>query len=174
MDKRVGVLMGGWGEEREVSIKTGEAIAGALERKGHAVTRILAGPGLEQTLRTSRIEVAFLALHGRMGEDGKVQGLLEVMGIPYTGSGVLASALAMRKPFAKKLFRLHNLPCAPGYTVGRDQVVVRPFGTLQISKRTTPGDACERIMTGCAVSFRKRIVCESDTVASRPSGYRVM
>ncbi len=121
MEKRVGVLMGGWGEEREISIKTGEAIAGALERTGHEVTRILAGPGLEQALRASGIELALLALHGRMGEDGKVQGLLEVMGIPYTGSGVLASALAMSKPFSKKLFRLHNLPCAPGYTVGRGE-----------------------------------------------------
>ncbi len=122
MEKRVGVLMGGWGEEREISIKTGEAIAGALARTGHEVTRILAGPGLEQTLRTSGIEVSFLALHGRMGEDGKVQGLLEVMGIPYTGSGVLASALAMSKPFSKKLFRFQSLPCAPGYVVRRDEL----------------------------------------------------
>ncbi len=121
MINRVGVLMGGWGEEREISIKTGEAIATALEATGHDVTRILAGPGLDKALRAAQIDVAFLALHGRMGEDGKVQGLLEVLGIPYTGSGVLASALAMNKPFAKKLFRQHNLATPLGYTVRRDR-----------------------------------------------------
>jgi D-alanine-D-alanine ligase len=109
--------MGGWGEEREISIKSGEAISAALERRNHRVTRLLAGPGLDCALRAAEIDVAFIALHGRMGEDGKVQGLLEVMGVPYTGSGVLASALAMNKPFANKLFRLHNLGSVPGYTV---------------------------------------------------------
>jgi D-alanine-D-alanine ligase len=119
MGKRVGVLMGGWGEEREISLKTGEAVVAALEAKGHTVSRIFAGPGLDRALRSAELDVAFLALHGRMGEDGKVQGLLELMGLPYTGSGVLASALAMNKPMAKKLFRLHNLPSPQGYSVGR-------------------------------------------------------
>lgn len=116
--RHVGVLLGGWGEEQAISMKTGEAIAFALEKRGHHVTRILAGPGLDQTIRNAAIDVAFLALHGRMGEDGKVQGLLEVMGVPYTGSGVLASALAMNKGFAKKLFRQHNLATPAGYVVG--------------------------------------------------------
>jgi len=120
--RRVGVLMGGWGEERDISVKTGEAIAAALEAQGHDVTRVFAGPGLDQSLRSAHIDVAFLALHGRMGEDGKVQGLLEVMGIPYTGSGVLASALAMNKPFAKKLFRQHNLATPTGYAVDLDDI----------------------------------------------------
>jgi D-alanine-D-alanine ligase len=117
--RRVGVLMGGWGEEREISVKTGEAIATALETNGHNVTRVFAGPGLDKAVRSAQIDVAFLALHGRMGEDGRVQGLLEVLGIPYTGSGVLASALAMNKPFAKKLFRQHNLATPLGYSVRR-------------------------------------------------------
>ena len=116
--RRVGVLLGGWGEERDISVKTGEAIATALEKRGHAVTRIIAGPGLDQALRSAQVDVAFLALHGRMGEDGKVQGLLEVLGIPYTGSGVLASALAMNKGFARRLFRQHNLATPAGYVVG--------------------------------------------------------
>lgn len=109
--------MGGWGEEREISVKTGEAISTALEARGHRVTRVFAGPGLDQSLRNAGIDVVFNALHGRMGEDGKVQGLLEVMGLPYTGSGVLASALAMNKGFAKKLFRQHNLASPVGYSV---------------------------------------------------------
>lgn len=113
--RRVGVLFGGWGEERDISVKTGEAIAAALGRNGHEVVRIIAGRGLDQALREANLDVAFLALHGRMGEDGKVQGLLEVMGLPYTGSGVLASALAMNKGFAKRLFRQHNLATPAGY-----------------------------------------------------------
>jgi D-alanine-D-alanine ligase len=120
MGRRVGVLMGGWGEEREISIKTGEGVAAALESRGHPVTRILAGPGLDLALRSSSIDAAFVALHGRMGEDGRVQGLLEVLGVPYTGSGVMASALAMNKPFAKKVFRFHNLPTPQGYEVRSD------------------------------------------------------
>jgi D-alanine-D-alanine ligase len=122
MGKRVGVLMGGWGEEREISLKTGEAVVAALEEQGHTVTRVFAGPGLDRVLRSAEMDVAFLALHGRMGEDGKVQGLLELLELPYTGSGVMASALAMNKPFAKKLFRLHNLPIAPGYRIGRAEL----------------------------------------------------
>ncbi len=118
--KRVGVLMGGWGEEREISVKTGEAVVAALTALGHQVTRIFAGPGLDKALRASELDAAFIALHGRMGEDGKVQGLLEVLEIPYTGSGVLASALAMNKTFAKKLFRLHNVPTPTGYSVRRE------------------------------------------------------
>lgn len=119
---RIGVLMGGWGEEKEISLKTGEAIAAALESRGHDVTRVVAGPRLDETLRRVRIDAAFLALHGRMGEDGKVQGLLEVLGIPYTGSGVLASALAMNKPVAKRLFRDANLATATGFTARPGQV----------------------------------------------------
>ena len=120
--RRIGVLMGGWGEERDVSMKTGEAIALALEANGQQVARLFAGPGLDTTVREAGIDVAFLALHGRMGEDGRVQGLLEVMGIPYTGSGVLGSALAMNKGVAKKLFRQHNLATPTGYVVQASRV----------------------------------------------------
>jgi len=109
--------MGGWGEEREVSMRTGEAVAKALLRNGHDVHRVLAGPGLDRSLRSLEVDAAFLALHGRMGEDGKVQGLLEVLGVPYTGSGVLASSLAMNKPMAKKILRFHNIPTPASYTV---------------------------------------------------------
>ncbi len=115
--RRVGVLLGGWGEEKDISVKSGEAMAAALERRGHQVTRILAGPGLDQALRGAQVDVAVLALHGRMGEDGRVQGLLEVMGLPYTGSGVLASAMGMHKGVARRLFRQHNLATPAGYVV---------------------------------------------------------
>jgi len=81
------------------------------------IALIVAGPRLDETLRKARVDVAFLALHGRRGEDGKVQGLLEVLGLPYTGSGVTASAIAMNKPIAKRLFREANLATAIGCAV---------------------------------------------------------
>lgn len=118
MSKRVGVIMGGLSAEREISLLTGEGVAQALEARGHDVARIVFGPdtlGIDQLVRDAEIGVAFIALHGRGGEDGCVQGLLELLGIPYTGSSVLASALAMDKLKAKEMFRLHNVPTPPYY-----------------------------------------------------------
>jgi D-alanine-D-alanine ligase len=120
--RRVGVLMGGCSAEREVSLRTGDGVAAALESRGHDVKRIVwsdDGAGLDERVRAAEVDVVFLALHGRGGEDGCVQGLLELMGIPYTGSGVLASALAMDKLKAKEMFRLHNVPTPPYYVAGR-------------------------------------------------------
>ncbi len=122
--RRVGVLMGGLSAEREVSLRTGEGVATALEERGHEVVRIdysvaPARPGIDELLRAADVDVAFIALHGRGGEDGCVQGMLELMQIPYTGSSVLASALAMDKLKAKELFRLHNVPTPPYYVATR-------------------------------------------------------
>ncbi|HQP35175.1 MAG TPA: D-alanine--D-alanine ligase [Polyangiaceae bacterium] len=116
--QRVGVVMGGSSGERDVSLRTGDAIARALEDRGHEVSRIELGAADDWSsrLRAAKIDVAFLALHGRLGEDGCVQGMCEVLGIPYTGSSVLASALAMDKVKAKELFRLHNIPTPSAYT----------------------------------------------------------
>lgn len=115
--RRVGVLMGGTSGEREISLRTGDGVASALEERGHDVARIVLGSEtpVDKALREAAIDVAFLALHGRLGEDGCIQGLLELCGIPYTGSSVLASALAMDKLKAKELFRLHNVPTPPYY-----------------------------------------------------------
>lgn len=118
--KRIGVLLGGLGSERDVSLKTGEAVAEALAARGHDVQKIYVDRDLDQVLRQTPIDVAFIALHGPYGEDGCVQGLLELMGIPYTGSGVLASALAMDKLKSKELFRLYNVPTPPYYTIDAD------------------------------------------------------
>ena len=113
-------MMGGWRSEWNVSLRAGEAIAGALESRGHNIARIVWARGecgLDELLRETPIDVAFLALEGPAGEDGCVQGMLELMGIPYTGSGVLASALATDKLKAKEMFRLHNVPTPPYYLV---------------------------------------------------------
>lgn len=114
---RVGVLLGGISAEREVSLRSGEAIIQALRSRGHDAIPIVVDRDIDAVLRRTPIDVAFLALHGRYGEDGCIQGLLEWLGIPYTGSGVMASALAMDKLKAKELFRLHNVPTPPYYDV---------------------------------------------------------
>ena len=114
--------MGGSSGERDVSLRSGEAIACGLEDKGHDVVRVDldANRDWAAQIRQARIDVAFLALHGRLGEDGCVQGLCELIGVPYTGSSVLASALAMDKVKAKELFHQHNVPTPPYYTVTID------------------------------------------------------
>ena len=122
--RRVGVLMGGTSGEREISLKTGEGVARALEARGHEVARVVFGSEpIDLTLRAAAIDVAFLALHGRGGEDGCLQGMLELMGIPYTGSSVLASALAMDKLKAKEMFRLHNIPTPPYYVATENDLL---------------------------------------------------
>ncbi|MBZ0220779.1 MAG: D-alanine--D-alanine ligase [Candidatus Methylomirabilis sp.] len=125
--KKIGVLMGGTSEEREISLKTGSAVLGALLEKGYRAVAIDAGKDLPAKLRAGKIDVAFIALHGRHGEDGCVQGLLEVMGIPYTGSGVRASAMAMDKVVAKKVMESHGVstPKSLVYS-GKGAVTLRP------------------------------------------------
>jgi D-alanine-D-alanine ligase len=122
MTLHVAVLMGGTSAEREVSLVSGEACAAALESCGYRVTRIDAGCDLPQRLIDLRPDRVFNALHGRFGEDGRVQGLLDVLGLPYTHSGVLASALAMDKPMAKRIFRSIGMRCPEGVVATLDEL----------------------------------------------------
>jgi len=115
--RKIGVLLGGLSSERDVSLRTGEAVLAALRERDHDAIPIYVDRDVDVALRQEQIEVAFIALHGRWGEDGCIQGLLEMLGIPYTGSDVLASALAMHKGKAKELFRLHNLPTPAYYSL---------------------------------------------------------
>lgn len=110
LEKKIGVLMGGRSAEREVSLKSGTAVYNSLRSLKFNVVAIDAGEDLCAVLKKQKIEIAFIALHGGHGENGAVQGLLEIMGIPYTGSGILASALAMDKEATKKIFNYHNVP----------------------------------------------------------------
>lgn len=121
---RVGVVMGGTSSEREISLSSGDAVAEALEGRGHDVVRIVLGNGVDalDALAAADMDAAFLALHGRQGEDGCVQGVLEMIGVPYTGSGVLGSALAMDKVKSKELFRLHNVGTPPYYVINREEL----------------------------------------------------
>jgi D-alanine-D-alanine ligase len=119
MPQHVAVLMGGWSSERSVSLSSGEACAKALESVGYRVTRVDVGRDVAETLARLKPDVAFNALHGPFGEDGTIQGVLEILGIPYTHSGVLASSLAMNKPKAKIVMAAAGLPLAHGLVVSR-------------------------------------------------------
>jgi D-alanine-D-alanine ligase len=123
--KRVAVLLGGLSAEREVSLVSGRACAKALREEGFDVVEIDAGHDLAERLRDARVDAAFNALHGRWGEDGCVQGLLELVQIPYTHSGVLASALAMHKDRAKDAFRAAGIPVVPSMVVDRREASAR-------------------------------------------------
>jgi D-alanine-D-alanine ligase len=122
---KIAVLMGGPSAEREVSLVSGAAVAKTLRELGHNVTEIDVGRDMAAVVAalTPKPDVAFNALHGRYGEDGCIQGLLEFLEIPYTHSGVLASALAMDKPTARRLFTQAGLRCAEGRIARRDEVI---------------------------------------------------
>jgi D-alanine-D-alanine ligase len=111
--KRIGVLMGGTSREREVSLRSGGNVLAALKRKGFEAVGLDVDVDIALALRKRTIEVAFIVLHGKPGEDGTIQGLLELMGIPFTGSGVLASALALNKLASKKVFLSEGIPTPP-------------------------------------------------------------
>ncbi|WP_034995936.1 D-alanine--D-alanine ligase [Beijerinckia mobilis] len=119
MAKHVAVLMGGLSAEREVSLHSGAACAQALRGEGFMVTEVDVDRDVGEKLAALRPDVAFNALHGRFGEDGIVQGILEMLAIPYTHSGVLASALAMRKDRARDVLSAAGVPVARGLTVDR-------------------------------------------------------
>jgi len=122
---RVVVLMGGPSAERDVSLSTGTECAKALRGEGYEVIEVDAGPGLAERLADLSPDVVFNALHGRWGEDGCVQGMLEWLRIPYTHSGVLASALAMDKTRSKEVYRAAGLPIVDSVIRSRDEVMAR-------------------------------------------------
>jgi D-alanine-D-alanine ligase len=111
--------MGGWSSERPVSLSSGHACADAAEAAGYRVTRVDVERDVAEVLARLRPDVAFNALHGPFGEDGCIQGILEILAIPYTHSGVLASALAMNKPKAKDVMKAAGIPVAESLLVSR-------------------------------------------------------
>ncbi len=117
MKNRVAVLMGGHSLEREISLKSGHRVEEALKQKGHTVLPIDVNEQLVEILKKSKVEVAFLALHGKYGEDGTVQELLEILDIPYTGPGVLSSMLGMNKELSKEIFLREDIPTPKFYAL---------------------------------------------------------
>lgn len=145
MTQHVVVLKGGWSAEREVSLKSGAACANALREQGYQVTEIDMQPDIARKLAELKPDVVFNALHGNYGEDGCVQGMLELMKIPYTHSGVLASALAMDKPMAKRIFEAAGLTCPKGVTLTMAELLkggdpmLRPFVVKPASEGSSVG-----------------------------------
>ncbi|MDO8288861.1 MAG: D-alanine--D-alanine ligase [Parvibaculum sp.] len=142
--KHVAVLKGGWSPEREVSLSSGRGCADALRQGGYRVTEIDAGRDLADQLLKVKPDVVFNALHGRWGEDGCVQGLLEILNIPYTHSGVLASSLAMHKERAKSVFSAAGLPVANGVVVPRAEaaqghVMAPPYVIKPVNQGSSVG-----------------------------------
>ncbi len=117
--KHVAVLMGGWSAEREISLRSGKACADAAERGGYRVSRLDVDREVAASLRALKPDVALNVLHGRPGEDGTLQGLLEILGIPYSHSGVLASAMAMQKDIAKTVLKAAGVPVPGGMVASR-------------------------------------------------------
>jgi D-alanine-D-alanine ligase len=120
--RKIGVLLGGLSAEREVSLRSGKAVFKALKSIGYNVVAIDAKGDFYAKLKKQKIEQVFIALHGGHGENGAVQGMLEIMGIPYTGSGVLASSLAMDKVASKKIFLYHQIP-VPEFSIAERSAV---------------------------------------------------
>jgi D-alanine-D-alanine ligase len=142
MTKHVAVLMGGWSAEREVSLNSGAACADGLERAGYHVTRVDVGRDVAEVLARLRPDAAFNALHGRFGEDGTLQGVLELLQIPYTHSGVLASALAMDKDRAKTVMSAAGVPVAEGVVVNRaDAAKAHPLTPPYVLKPVCEGSS---------------------------------
>jgi D-alanine-D-alanine ligase len=144
MTKHIAVLMGGWSAEREISLRSGKACADALERIGFRVTRINVDRDVAAALTAAKPDVALNLLHGRPGEDGTIQGLLEILAIPYTHSGVLASALAMQKDRAKVVMRGAGVPVPEGMVVNRLEAarahaLERPYVIKPIAEGSSVG-----------------------------------
>ncbi len=144
MPKHVVVLMGGWSAEREVSLRSGTACAEALARKGYRVEPIDVGRDIATVLDEIKPDVALNVLHGRPGEDGTIQGILEILQIPYSHSGVLASALAMQKDVAKLVMSAGGVPVAEGVVISRFEaakthVLERPYVVKPVSEGSSVG-----------------------------------
>ena len=144
MSKHVAVLMGGWSGEREVSLSSGHECAKALREAGYRVTEVDVDRNIPFRLAELKPDVCFNALHGRIGEDGNIQGLLNILDIPYTHSGVEASAIAMDKPRAKELFMRAGLKCPPGVVRSRaealeSEAMKRPYVLKPIDQGSSLG-----------------------------------
>jgi D-alanine-D-alanine ligase len=142
--KHVAVLMGGWSAEREVSLRSGKHCADALETQGYKVTRVDVQRDVAEVLARLKPDLAFNVLHGRPGEDGTMQGILEILRIPYTHSGVLASALAMDKPVAKQVMAAAGIPIPEGRVISRAEAakahaLTRPYVLKPVAEGSSVG-----------------------------------
>ena len=157
----IAVLLGGWSAEREISLRSGEAVATALAGEGYAVTRLDVGRDIAARLADLKPDACFNALHGEFGEDGCIQGILECLEIPYTHSGVLASALAMHKERAKDVLRCAEVPVAEAKLVTRAEaaaghIMAPPYVVKPVAEGSSVGVAIVRDGDAAARLHRRR------------------
>jgi D-alanine-D-alanine ligase len=167
-DKKIAVLMGGKSSEREISLKSGNAVLQSLLRSGYKAVGMDVGADIAGKLKKEKIEAAFVALHGKWGEDGTIQGLLEMIGIPYTGSGVLGSSISLDKVLMKLILNGLKIP-TPAYDICESKktpefpvpFVVKPANegsTIGISIVNKRGEAAKAIEN--ALKYDKKILIE--------------
>ncbi len=129
--KKIGVLMGGWSSEREISLRSGQNVYHSLMRQGFKAALIDINKNFAEQIKNAKIDIAFIALHGKPGEDGTIQGFLELMDIPYTGSGVLASAIGIDKIMTKRLFEYADIPTPRYVLIPRNVAVAKVIKGIQ-------------------------------------------
>ena len=140
------VLMGGWANEREVSLMSGNGVADALEARGHRITRIDMGHDVAARIAQAKPDVVFNALHGAPGEDGTVQGMLDLMGVPYTHSGLATSVIAIDKELTKLVLKPHGIPMPGGRVVKSAELyeadpLARPYVLKPVNEGSSVGVA---------------------------------
>ncbi|MCX8015155.1 MAG: D-alanine--D-alanine ligase, partial [candidate division WOR-3 bacterium] len=148
--RKIGVLMGGWSSEREISLRSGHNVYNSLNKQGFNAILIDINKNFAEQIKNSKIDLAFIALHGKPGEDGTIQGFLELMNIPYTGSGVLASAIGIDKIMTKRLFEYAQIPTPKYVFIPNNVAVNKAIKTIRkfpviIKPR------CEGSSVGCVV-----------------------
>ncbi|MBO6538514.1 MAG: D-alanine--D-alanine ligase [Rhizobiaceae bacterium] len=161
--KHVAVLYGGFSSERPVSLSSGNACADALEGEGYKVTRVDVGRDVAEVLKKLDPDVAFNALHGPYGEDGTIQGILEYLQIPYTHSGVLASALAMDKELAKTVAAVAGIPVAPSRVMNRHEITgEHPMEPPYVVKPVREGSSFGVVIVDAKQSHPPQMITSSE------------
>ena len=163
---KIGVLLGGRSSERDISLKSGNAVLHGLKRSGYKAIAVDTSKNFINTLRKEKIQVVFIALHGRWGEDGTVQGLLEMMGIPYTGSGVLGSSMAMDKAVMKLIFATANIP-TPKYMImcnGKEAFFPVPYVVKPASEGSSVGISIVRKKQEAPAALKEALKYDSKLI----------
>jgi D-alanine-D-alanine ligase len=171
-NKRVGILMGGWSSEREISLRSGENVYQSLKRQGYNTVKVNIGRNFAEQIRRAKIDIALIALHGKPGEDGTIQGFLELLRIPYTGSDVTASAIGIDKIASKRLFEYAKIPTPPYVFIPKDgsitasvKLAQRKLGFPMIVKPRAEGSS-----VGCIVVDNSRQLLKECIKAQREFG----
>ncbi|MDR3306470.1 MAG: D-alanine--D-alanine ligase [Endomicrobium sp.] len=170
-NKKIGVLYGGLSSEREISVKSGKAVLSVLKKLKVRAVGIDVNRDVAEKIRKANIDVAYIVLHGPMGEDGTVQGMLEIMGIPYAGSGVFASSASMDKDISKKLFRCSGIPTPEWMVVKQFEPVAEikkyPVVVKPVSQGSALGVAIVKNTSQFAVAAKEAFKYDKEIIVEK-------